>query len=157
MGRFADSHLMAFSGIRSGERLVLTHISLACRTASLNPFSRFRVMHQTRRRDVRCPSWPLLGGLLLLGLTPALADDAPEREQLSVLLRQLDMLDRQAERGMPLATQSRSRYHFDYARLREDLTRIRTGINDYLTPQRAQPRDPSEVTGSYRREHPEAP
>ena len=39
---------------------------------------------------------------------------------------------------------------FDYLRLREDLLRVRAGIEDYLTPRRAQPRDPLEFQGDYR-------
>ncbi|MGE0371810.1 MAG: RAQPRD family integrative conjugative element protein [Gammaproteobacteria bacterium] len=91
--------------------------------------------------------------LVLAGVQPALADDtASERTQLAALVRQLDMLHRLAEHSASLPRQDRSRYHFDYARLREDIERVREGIQDYLSPQRAQPRDPVKLVGGYRRE-----
>lgn len=89
----------------------------------------------------------------LLALQPALAENySPERAQLAALVRQLDMLDRLAEHSASLPRQEASRYHFDYARLREDVERVRSGIRDYLTPQRAQPRDPVTLIGDYRQE-----
>lgn len=90
---------------------------------------------------------------LLLGSAPIIAaDNSPEREHLAALLRQLDLLDRLAEHSASLPRQDGSRYHFDYARLREDIERVRAGIRDYLTPQRAQPRDPVALVGGYRQE-----
>jgi len=44
------------------------------------------------------------------------------------------------------------RYHFDYSRLLADLAQVRTGIQTYLAPSRAQPRDLTELSGDYRRE-----
>lgn len=88
---------------------------------------------------------------LLLGSTPVIAADSSlEREHLAALSRQLDLLDRLAEHSASLPRQNGFRYHFDYVRLREDIERIRAGIHDYLTPQRAQPRDPIELLGDYR-------
>ena len=84
-------------------------------------------MGQTNRRS---PAWPSLAVLLAVSLSalqPAIADDTPEREQLAVL----------------------ARYHFDYARLRADMKRVRAGLQDYLAPQRAQPRDPVPLAGDY--------
>ncbi|PMR75269.1 RAQPRD family integrative conjugative element protein [Billgrantia endophytica] len=83
----------------------------------------------------------------------AVADDGNEREQLTAVIRQLDMIERLVEVGVDRPHGERTRYHFDYARLRADLQRIRTGIDDYLTPQRAQPRDPAMLLGDYRREN----
>jgi RAQPRD family integrative conjugative element protein len=57
-----------------------------------------------------------------------------------------------AELGSSQAPQAGVRYHFDYARLRQDIERIRGGIRDYLAPKRAQPRDPTTLIGDYRRE-----
>ena len=74
---------------------------------------------------------------------------APEREQLAALARQLDLIDRLAEHAANTAPQERARYHFDYARLRADLKRVRAGLQDYLVPQRAQPRDPVPLAGDY--------
>lgn len=90
---------------------------------------------------------------LLLSIQPAFAGDtASEHAQLAALVRQLDMLDRLAEHSATLPRPDGSRYHFDYARLREDIERVRSGIHDYLRPQRAQPRDPVTLVGGYRRE-----
>ncbi|WP_425290199.1 MULTISPECIES: integrative conjugative element protein, RAQPRD family [Rhodocyclales] len=85
-----------------------------------------------------------------LVLRPAHAtDDAPEREQLATLVRQLDLIDRLAEHAASTAPRERAHYHFNYARLRADLKRIRAGLQDYLVPQRAQPRDPAPLAGDY--------
>ncbi|AKU14355.1 MAG: RAQPRD family integrative conjugative element protein [Lysobacter sp.] len=101
----------------------------------------------------RAPALALTLALALGSATPAAAGDtAPERAQLAALVRQLDMLERTAQYGASLARDERARYHFDYARLHQDVERIRAGINDYLTPQRAQPRDPVPLVGDYRRE-----
>ncbi len=80
------------------------------------------------------------------------SESVDERVRLSLLLRQLDALERQAEHGEALPDRSSVRFHFSYTRLREDLHRIRSGIHDYLTPQRAQPRDPAPLHGHYREE-----
>jgi len=95
------------------------------------------------------------------GMVPAFADDsasaaaaannAAEREALAALARQLDLLDRLAEHAAASSPHERARYHFDYARLREDVKRVRSGVQDYLVPQRAQPRDPLPLSGDYTR------
>lgn len=77
------------------------------------------------------------------------ADDALESTQLALILRQLDTIDRTADLASASAA-SNSRYRFDYARLRTDLARVRAGIEDYLAPPRAQPRDPTPLDGEYR-------
>ena len=110
-------------------------------------------MGQTNRRT---SAWPALAVVLAVSfsaLQPAVAADgvAMEREQLAALARQLDLIDRLAEHAAHTAPQERTRYHFDYARLRADLQRIRAGVQDYLVPQRAQPRDPVPLTGDYTR------
>ena len=110
---------------------------------------------QVRRFAVEAP-WAVRVAALLLaaaGLQPAIAadasDNAAEREMLAAVTRQLELLDRLAERGATTAPQERARYHFDYARLRADLKRVRAGLQDYLVPQRAQPRDPVPLAGDY--------
>jgi len=88
--------------------------------------------------------------IALAGASPASAGDATaEHEQLAALARQLDLIDRLAEHAASTAPQERARYHFDYARLRADLMRVRAGLQDYLVPQRAQPRDPVPLAGDY--------
>ena len=107
-------------------------------------------MGQTNRRASAWPSLAVLLAVLLSAMQPAIADDTPEREQLAALARQLDLIDRLAEHAAHTAPQERARYHFDYARLRADLKRVRAGLQDYHVPQRAQPRDPVELLGDYR-------
>lgn len=99
--------------------------------------------------------------LLLVCLSTALpataADDSNEKEYLAAVVRQLDLLDRLAKKSAATASQERARYHFDYTRLTADLQRMRAGINDYLTPQRAQPRDPAALQGDYRQDSEKEP
>lgn len=82
----------------------------------------------------------------------AQANDELERAQLASLMRQLDLLDRTARLSETLADAESARYHLDYARLRSDIERIRSGIRGYLTPSRAQPRDAADLSGDYRKE-----
>lgn len=91
----------------------------------------------------------LAAGLSVWSHTRA-ADTAPENTQLALLVRQLDQIDREAQRAESLPASTNSRYHFDYARLHSDIARIRRGIEDYLSPPRAQPRDPDALSGEYR-------
>jgi RAQPRD family integrative conjugative element protein len=60
-------------------------------------------------------------------------------------------MDPVASQATTPAPPGRARYHFDYARLRADLKRVRTGVQDFLVPQRAQPRDPVPLAGDYLR------
>ena len=112
-----------------------------------------RNLAQVRRFAVAMRLAALL--LAAAGLQTAIAadasDNAAEREMLAAVTRQLELLDRLAERAAVIAPQERSRYHFDYARLRADLQRMRAGVRDYLAPQRAQPRDPVPLAGDYTR------
>ncbi|HHM6317490.1 RAQPRD family integrative conjugative element protein [Pseudomonas aeruginosa] len=98
----------------------------------------------------RVPALALALTIALAGASPASAGDATaEHQQLAALARQLDLIDRLAEHAASTAPQERARYHFDYARLRADLMRVRAGLQDYLVPQRAQPRDPVPLAGDY--------
>lgn len=80
--------------------------------------------------------------------------NAQQRAALAAMLRQIDLINHLVEHSASVSTGHRSRYHFDHARLREDLQRVRAGIQDYLTPPRAQPRDPVELSGDYRQSSP---
>ncbi|PMX27613.1 MULTISPECIES: RAQPRD family integrative conjugative element protein [unclassified Pseudomonas] len=97
---------------------------------------------------------PGLTQALLLGLCLAghvSADDAtPEHTRLAAALRQLDSIERLVAQQAAQQLDEHARYHFDYARLSADLDRVRAGIRDYLTPTRAQPRDPAVLLGDYR-------
>ena len=98
----------------------------------------------------RVPALALALTIALASASPASADDASaEHEQLAALARQLNLIDRLAEHAANTAPQERARYHFDYARLRADLKRVRAGLQGYLVPQRAQPRDPVPLAGDY--------
>lgn len=91
----------------------------------------------------------LTGGLPLL----ALAESPAQRQELAAALRQLDALERTvAHSAAQSSIMPGERYHFDYPRLQADLVRVRAGLQDYLTPSRAQPRDLSELAGDYRSE-----
>jgi len=80
------------------------------------------------------------------------SDNNAEREALAALTRQIDLANRLADQAAAASSDEHARYHFDYARLREDLHRVHAGVEDYLAPQRAQPRDPVPLSGSYVRE-----
>lgn len=86
---------------------------------------------------------------LLSSVTPVAAN---QPAHLATLLRQLDQIEREAEASARLPRDETSRYHFDYTRFRDDVQRMRQGIRDHLSPQRAQPRDPLPLFGDYRRE-----
>lgn len=115
-------------------------------------------MEQTR---LRIGTWPRATAALSLVLAfsvsavrPAMASDgALEREQLAAFVRQIELVDQLAnhlaDQAASTASPEPARYRFDYARLRADLKRIRLGVQDYLAPQRAQPRDPVPLTGDY--------
>lgn len=96
-------------------------------------------------------------GTLAAGLCAPLvtraADAASERADLAVIVRELDLIDRLAVNA-EAAAPDKSRYHFDYPRFHADITRVRAGIQDYLNPPRAQPRDPAALRGAYRQETP---
>jgi len=102
------------------------------------------------RRGAQCGLSLLLAMMLP---TAALAEAAHQRQELAAALRQLDGLERlvrHSEANTSVA--AGERYHFDYPRLLADLAQVRTGIQTYLAPSRAQPRDLTELSGDYRRE-----
>ena len=79
-----------------------------------------------------------------------------ERSDLATIVRELNLIDQLAVEAESTAP-NRGRYHFDYVRLHKDIARVRAGINDYLSPPRAQPRDNRTVSGQYRRDSECAP
>jgi len=73
-----------------------------------------------------------------------------EQDQLSLVQQQLDIIERLTTRAEAASTaEPNERYRFDYPRLTEDIQRIRQGVQGYLSPSRAQPRDPTELVGDY--------
>jgi len=123
-------------------------------------------LHSLDRLGTVCPSHRLWGqamrlsGLSLLLLVAGIvsplawAEPAYEREQLHLMLGQLDRLEalaRRSQQSLPL--EAGSRYRFDYARLQQDIEQVRSGISAYLSPERQQPRMPvdfPELSGHYR-------
>jgi len=80
-----------------------------------------------------------------------------EQDQLSLVQQQLDIIERLTTRAEAASTSEPSeRYRFDYPRLTQDIQRIRHGVQGYLSPSRAQPRDPIELVGDYRLDTPPA-
>ena len=85
------------------------------------------------------------------------AASAHEQDQLSLIQRQLDTIEHLATRAEVASTaEPDDRYRLDYPRLIRDLQSIRSGVQGYLSPSRAQPRDPAELVGDYRLETPSA-
>ncbi|MCA4963605.1 RAQPRD family integrative conjugative element protein [Pseudomonas sp. Y24-6] len=83
------------------------------------------------------------------------AASAHEQDQLSLIQRQLDTIERLATRAEVASTaEPDDRYRFDYPRLSLDIQRIRQGVQDHLFPSRAQPRDSTELVGDYRLDTP---
>lgn len=77
--------------------------------------------------------------------------NSEEQIQLTAMLRQVELMQ-DTIRSFDKSINPRSRYYFDYQRLNTDLERVRAGIHDYLTPKRAQPRDPVQLHGNYQQE-----
>lgn len=99
--------------------------------------------------------------LLLLSLAivdgNSYAASGHEQDQLSLVQQQLDIIERLATQAEAAGTaEPVERYRFDYLRLSQDIQRIRHGVQGYLSPSRAQPRDPSELVGEYRLDTPSA-
>lgn len=96
----------------------------------------------------------LLGALIsvtgsLLISTTAQAAGASEQANIEVMIRQLNALEDSARRSATITGEPGQRYYFDYERLAGDIQRVRQGLQEYLTPSRAQPRDPADLAGKY--------
>ncbi|WP_248916087.1 RAQPRD family integrative conjugative element protein [Pseudomonas moorei] len=79
----------------------------------------------------------------------AAAASASEQANLEVMIRQLNALEDTARRSAKVSDEPGKRFFFDYQRLAGDIEKIRHGLEGYLTPTRAQPRDPTEISGDY--------
>lgn len=92
----------------------------------------------------------LVLGISLVGLVqPSFAGSEIEREQLQLVLKQLAIIDSLVMQAD--ASQQSDRYRLDYEQLRADVRAVKSGIEGYLTPGRAQPRDLNALSGQYRR------
>ncbi len=98
----------------------------------------------------------LLFPAIFLTFIPAvtiLAAPLTEREELTLSLNQLTQIEASLHRAQQSArTGINERYYFDYPRIHGDITTLRSGIEHYLTPSRAQPRDTATLVGQYREE-----
>lgn len=94
---------------------------------------------------------PLVIGLALVA--PVCAAPTSEEASLTLMQNQLDQLELTLLRAQAQASKSaNARFFFDYAQAHTDIQTIRTGIDQYLTPERAQPRTLLPLPGLYRRE-----
>lgn len=77
-----------------------------------------------------------------------------EQENLSLLLNQLNQFESTLQRAEKQASVAPgSRFFFDYPQAYADIQVIRTGIEQHLTPSRAQPQPVLPLAGQYRREN----
>jgi len=90
----------------------------------------------------------LLGGLG--GVTVANADSDGERAVLARLSHELSALEPLLAEAEAQATPD-ARIKFQYAWLRQDLQRVRAGIQDHVEVPRAEPRTVPPLKGDYRR------
>nr|WP_297354165.1 RAQPRD family integrative conjugative element protein [uncultured Caldimonas sp.] len=114
---------------------------------------RHRLLNLVIPRNPRIERLPVVTICALLSIACVAQAREPEREQLRVLVHQISLMERSAREASSLPRPAGTRYRLDYPRLLDDLARVRGGIQDYLTPQRAQPRDAADLHGDYTREH----
>lgn len=101
-------------------------------------------------QPTHCSAAMLLAALCFWAFSASATDPDLHRQNLANALHQLDLLDRFLTTVASTYQPSPSdRFHFDHARLREDLQRVRAGIQAYLSPPRAQPREPETLAGDY--------
>ncbi|NDL64270.1 integrative conjugative element protein, RAQPRD family [Acerihabitans arboris] len=95
-------------------------------------------------------------GLWVLLLTAAgtFHVQASEKDELALVMRQLDQVQAGLDRARVVANQNGQdvRFYFDYLSATRDITTMKQGIERYLEPSRAQPTLPMSVTGQYREE-----
>lgn len=102
---------------------------------------------------MRTYAFPLL--VSCLATLPAVAQESRERSDLGLVQRQFTAIDQLAEHAESSSDDAVGmRYRFDYPRFAADLERLREGIQQYLSPSRAQPADLVELAGQYRAEAP---
>ena len=90
----------------------------------------------------------VLLSLVAMASLNAMAYSGDERAELDLIIQQIRAINQIAQRADQSSTSS-ARYRFDYPRFRHDLRRIEAGLQDYLSPRRAQPADPTELIGDY--------
>lgn len=87
--------------------------------------------------------------LVLMASSPSRADADTEREILTQLIHELGLLETLINRAEP-ASEPDARIRFRYDWLREDLERVRSGIEEHLAAPRIEPRTVLPLRGDYR-------
>ena len=92
--------------------------------------------------------------VLLLMTVSTFQAQASEKDELALVMRQLDQVQDGLDRARVVANQNGqdARFYFDYLSASRDITTMKQGIEHYLEPSRAQPSIPMSVTGQYREE-----
>jgi len=90
----------------------------------------------------------LLG--IMLPLHQALADDDGEREAIARIIHELETLEPLIGEAASQAN-SDARIQFRYEWLRQDLSRIRLGLQEHIDAPRPEPRTFPPLRGDYRR------
>lgn len=94
-------------------------------------------------------------GVLVLAVLPVFQCQASEKDELALVMRQLDQVQAGLDRARVVANQNQNaRFYFDYQQATRDISTMRQGLSTYLEPSRAQPTVPTTVTGQYRGEEP---
>lgn len=93
---------------------------------------------------------------LLIATLPVLQCHASEKDELALVMRQLDQVQAGLDRARVAANQTQdARFYFDYLQAKRDIATMKQGISAYLEPSRAQPASrQAAVTGQYRAEEP---
>ncbi|OWS77046.1 integrative conjugative element protein, RAQPRD family [Pantoea sp. VS1] len=93
---------------------------------------------------------------LLIATLPVLQCHASEKDELALVMRQLDQVQAGLDRARVAANQTQdARFYFDYLQAKRDIATMKQGISAYLEPSRAQPASrQTAVTGQYRAEEP---
>lgn len=94
-------------------------------------------------------------GVLVLAVLPVFQCQASEKDELALVMRQLDQVQAGLDRARVVANQNQNaRFYFDYQQATRDISTMKQGISTYLEPSRAQPSVSASITGRYRGEEP---
>ncbi|MGQ5291590.1 integrative conjugative element protein, RAQPRD family [Pectobacterium actinidiae] len=95
-----------------------------------------------------------IGLSVLLASVCIVQAHASEKDELALVMRQLDQVQAGLDRARVVANQNGQdeRFYFDYSSAFRDISAVRKGIEQYLEPSRAQPSVPLSVSGQYRQE-----
>ena len=92
----------------------------------------------------------IIGAGLLTNVSPALADPDAEREALARLTHEIEALEPLIRTAESQANpDARVRFRYDW--LRQDLARLRLGVQEHIDAPRAEPRTFPPLRGDYRR------